>query len=105
MKPKHPYNGLNSTKFWNKFVSDKKWKEVEFIDTPKFKIELSNQVVTAGSCFAQHISRHIVPIAGYKFFITRHEILSNIILIFKYYYVTFVIISETGPLLHRYVVD
>ena len=59
MKPKHPYKGLNSTKFWNKSVSDKKWKEVEFIDNPKFKIKYSNKVVTAGSCFAQHISRYM----------------------------------------------
>jgi hypothetical protein len=59
MKPNHPYKGLSATKFWNKFVSDKAWREVEFIDTPKFKIKASDKVVTAGSCFAQHISRYM----------------------------------------------
>ena len=59
MRTKHPYKGLNSTKFWNKFVSEKKWIEVEFIDTPKFKIKPADKVVTAGSCFAQHISRYM----------------------------------------------
>lgn len=59
MKPNHPYKGLSATKFWNKFISDKAWREVEFIDTPKFKIKASDKVVTAGSCFAQHISRYM----------------------------------------------
>jgi hypothetical protein len=59
MKPNHPYKGLSATKFWNKFVSDKVWREVEFIDSPKFKIKISDKVVAAGSCFAQHISRYM----------------------------------------------
>jgi len=59
VKPNHPYKGLSATKFWNKFVSDKAWREVEFIDSPKFKIKTSDKVVAAGSCFAQHISRYM----------------------------------------------
>jgi hypothetical protein len=59
MKIKHPYKGLSSTKFWNKFIAEKTWRELDFIESPKFKIKISDKVVTAGSCFAQHISRYM----------------------------------------------
>lgn len=55
----HPYSELPSRSFWKKFVSDSPWRNLGINDQPKFTIQTSDRVATAGSCFAQHISRYM----------------------------------------------
>jgi hypothetical protein len=55
----HPYSRLPDRSFWRKFVSNSPWRDVEFNDRPKFKLAATDRLVTLGSCFAQHISRHM----------------------------------------------
>jgi hypothetical protein len=55
----HPYSQLPDRNFWKKFVSDSPWRDLQLSDEPKFKVNTSDRVATAGSCFAQHISRYM----------------------------------------------
>lgn len=55
----HPYKSLPSRHFWNRFVSVTAWRDVPFMDAPKFRLSRDSRIATAGSCFAQHITRHL----------------------------------------------
>jgi hypothetical protein len=55
----HPYSQLPERNFWKKFVSDSPWRDLQLSDEPKFKLNAGDRVATAGSCFAQHISRYM----------------------------------------------
>lgn len=55
----HPYSNLPPRAFWKKFVSDVAWRDLPLNDTPKFQLQRSDKVATAGSCFAQHIARYM----------------------------------------------
>lgn len=55
----HPYSDLPIRNFWKKFVSESPWAELNLYDLPKFKINENAKIATAGSCFAQHISRYL----------------------------------------------
>jgi hypothetical protein len=55
----HPYLGLQKRNFWSKYVSDAPWRSLNLNDQPKFKLQRMDRIATAGSCFAQHISRHM----------------------------------------------
>ncbi|HCE2180521.1 TPA: GSCFA domain-containing protein [Vibrio parahaemolyticus] len=51
----HPYQGLPEGAFWKKAVSEKSMFDVSELWDPKFSIKPNHNVVTFGSCFAQHI--------------------------------------------------
>lgn len=55
----HPYQALPDRHFWRRFVSDSTWRELPFMDAPKFTLHPEHRLATAGSCFAQHITRHM----------------------------------------------
>lgn len=55
----HPYSEQPSQSFWRRHVATTPWSEVDFVGQPRFKLSRRDQVSTAGSCFAQHISRHM----------------------------------------------
>jgi hypothetical protein len=55
----HPYSQKPAQNFWRKFVSDTPWQSLDFVGTPRFRLDPGAKVVTAGSCFAQHITRHM----------------------------------------------
>ena len=55
----HPYKGLPEEKFWRKFVSETPWSHIEFVGSPKFVLSAQTKLSAAGSCFAQHINRHM----------------------------------------------
>lgn len=55
----HPYRQLPDRCFWRRFVSDCTWRELSFMDAPKFTLQPSDRLATAGSCFAQHITRYM----------------------------------------------
>ena len=55
----NPYLGLGDKSFWKKAVTNKKPESLEQVYTKKFSISPSDHIATAGSCFAQHVSRSL----------------------------------------------
>lgn len=54
-----PYSNLPAKAFWKLGVTKQDWTLPSDLYTPKFKIGPDDAVMTAGSCFAQHIARHL----------------------------------------------
>jgi hypothetical protein len=55
----HPYQSLPDYRYWRQAVSDPAAGEVDPVVRAPFKIGAEERVATAGSCFAQHISRYL----------------------------------------------
>jgi hypothetical protein len=55
----HPYEGLPGSAFWRTAVAERPAHALENIYRKKFCLSPSDKIATAGSCFAQHISRHL----------------------------------------------
>ena len=55
----HPYSNQPDKNFWRRFVSDTPWSDLDFVGEPKFRLHPDDRVSMAGSCFAQHIARHM----------------------------------------------
>ena len=64
---KNPYENLPDEAFWRTAVADKAPLEISQIWQPKFKIIKKQCIATAGSCFAQHISKALLK-RGYAWF-------------------------------------
>ena len=56
---KNPYSDLPKSAFWKTGVAQENPYAIEGIYKKKFDIPANAKIVTAGSCFAQHISRHL----------------------------------------------
>ena len=56
---KNPYSDLPRSAFWKTGVVQQDPYFVEDIYKKKFDITPKDRIATAGSCFAQHISRHL----------------------------------------------
>lgn len=56
---KHPYADLPARQFWKHAVQNIAAGEVDPVGDAGFVIEPTTRVATAGSCFAQHISRRL----------------------------------------------
>ena len=56
---KNPYSDLPKSAFWKTGVAQENPCAIEGIYKKKFKIPPNAKIATAGSCFAQHISRHL----------------------------------------------
>ena len=56
---KNPYSDLPKSAFWKTGVARENPYAIEGIYKKKFKISPKAKIATAGSCFAQHISRHL----------------------------------------------
>ena len=56
----NPYRGLPTTSFWKSAVAEKALSDFDPIATSSFRIMQSDRVATAGSCFAQHISKALI---------------------------------------------
>lgn len=54
----HPYSDLPDQNFWRRFVPPLPWRDLPLAQA-KFRIGHSDAISTAGSCFAQHISRYL----------------------------------------------
>lgn len=54
-----PYASLPAKHFWRQAVANVSPGQVDPVDAPAFRIDLQTIVATAGSCFAQHISRQL----------------------------------------------
>lgn len=53
-----PYQGLSKNAFWRTAVANRHYFDLEDISRP-IQISLHDRIATAGSCFAQHIGRHL----------------------------------------------
>lgn len=66
----NPYRDLPAHQFWRKAISAVETHRVDPVAGTRFKISAQARVGTAGSCFAQHISRRIMG-AGFNYFVTE----------------------------------
>jgi hypothetical protein len=66
----HPYSQLPDRAFWKRSVSNTAWRDLQLAAPSKFPLNASTKVATAGSCFAQHITRHLNA-AGTGIYITE----------------------------------
>lgn len=66
----HPYQSLPGHCFWRRSVAGVAFDQVDPVVSGKFKIDTHDRVATAGSCFAQHIARHLRN-SGFDYFVTE----------------------------------
>ena len=66
----HPYKTLPKHCFWRQSIAEVPLGEVDPVVRAKFKIAKDDKIATAGSCFAQHIARHL-KISGFNFLVTE----------------------------------
>lgn len=68
--PVHPYAGLPDHQFWRRAVQQTPTAEVDPVVRSNLQITPTDKVATAGSCFAQHISRTLQR-NGFHYFVTE----------------------------------
>jgi GSCFA family len=66
----HPYKNLPGHCFWRRSVAALPADAVDPVVRPAFRITREDRVATAGSCFAQHIARHLQR-TGFSFLVTE----------------------------------
>lgn len=66
----NPYKSLPDHQYWRKAISFVEAHRVDPVTDPRFQIGRDARVGTAGSCFAQHISRRIMA-SGFNYFVTE----------------------------------
>lgn len=66
----HPYKLLPKKSFWKRSVSKLQSSEIDPVGVFDLKIKPDTKVATAGSCFAQHIARHLRN-SGYKYYVVE----------------------------------
>ena len=67
---RHPYVGLNDQQFWKKEPGVSDPALLDPVSAPPFLVTKSDRLVTAGSCFAQHVARCLSE-AGFNHHITE----------------------------------
>jgi len=69
-RPSHPYARLPDTSFWGRAVAGVVPDDLDPVVSVPFRISASDKVATAGSCFAQHIARHLQNV-GFNYFVSE----------------------------------
>ncbi len=69
-KHDHPYRSLPAKAFWRKSVAAPAPAEVDPVGEFRLKITPETKVATAGSCFAQHIARHLKN-SGFNYYVAE----------------------------------
>lgn len=74
----HPYKSLPDKAFWRRAVARPAMEDVDPVGRFDLRIAPETRVATAGSCFAQHVARHLSA-AGFNYHVTEpgHPILSR----------------------------
>lgn len=74
----HPYRSLPDKAFWRRSVAQPAPAAIDPVGVFDLKIRPDMKVATAGSCFAQHIARHLKN-SGYNYYVaeTGHPLLGN----------------------------
>ena len=70
MTSAHPYAGLADHRHWRRAPGVDDMAALDPVVAPKFTIAPSDRVASAGSCFAQHIMRHLSA-AGFNALVTE----------------------------------
>jgi len=75
-KSDHPYRHLPPHCFWRSAVAEPEMGQVDPVVSSAFTVMPGHRVVTAGSCFAQHIAKHLMK-SGFNYWVTEpaHPIL------------------------------
>ena len=68
--PDHPYRSLPPDAFWRKSVAGLGMAEVDPVGAFGLRIAPDTKVATAGSCFAQHIARHLKQ-SGFHYYVAE----------------------------------
>lgn len=66
----NPYSELQDYQFWRRSISNIERHLFDPVTKPRFQIGADAKVATAGSCFAQHISRRLQEI-DFNYFVTE----------------------------------
>lgn len=66
----NPYRAQPDHAFWSRVMSGVAAEEVDPVSSARFVIGPNDRIITAGSCFAQHISRALEG-RGYRYLITE----------------------------------
>jgi len=66
----HPYRSLPDKAFWRRAVAELPSGEVDPVGTFDLRIDETTKIATAGSCFAQHIARHLSK-SGYCYYVAE----------------------------------
>ncbi len=66
----HPYKKLPPKAFWRKSISSLQTEQVDPVGCFGLQIEKETKVATAGSCFAQHIARHLQS-SGFNYYVAE----------------------------------
>lgn len=74
----HPYKSLPDKAFWRRSVAMPAPGDVDPVGVFGLRIGQDSKVATAGSCFAQHIARHLRS-AGFQYFVAEqgHPLLAQ----------------------------
>ncbi|MFQ3251821.1 MAG: hypothetical protein ACI9U6_000095 [Loktanella salsilacus] len=54
-----PYKSLPDSAYWRRAVGDVPPQDIDPVTKPGFELTKTTRIATAGSCFAQHIARHL----------------------------------------------
>lgn len=66
----NPYKGLPDFHFWRRAVEQMPFDKVDPIVKPKLVLTMDHKIATAGSCFAQHISRTLHK-NGFNYYVSE----------------------------------
>ena len=66
----HPYSRLPDHCFWRQSIEIKAPGDVDPVVSSKFRLNQSDKIATAGSCFAQNIARYLRK-NGFNYFVTE----------------------------------
>ena len=66
----HPYKGLPDYAYWRRAVEGVPVSVFDPVINPRIRISKHDRVATAGSCFAQHIARHLTK-NGFNYYVTE----------------------------------
>lgn len=66
----NPYRGLPTYQYWSSGVSDIGPGRFDPVTSVKFQIDHKDAIATLGSCFAQHLARHIQD-SGFNYLVTE----------------------------------
>lgn len=66
----HPYKALPKEAFWRTSVAEPAPSAIDPVGPTKFVLSRTDKVATAGSCFAQHIARHLSQ-SGFNYLVTE----------------------------------
>ncbi|APE43437.1 hypothetical protein BOO69_08410 [Sulfitobacter alexandrii] len=70
MKRKHPYIGLDDRQFWKRAPAGPSGQDLDPVSDVPFVLKSQDKIVTAGSCFAQHVARYLTE-QGFNHYVSE----------------------------------